>query len=91
MCKPWKISGAPEDYQLKPSELRLVQPDEGRPPKRHKASRQKWCRGKEGVEHILAWMPYAEVKGAPRYPSQADERFLICLVCGKELMHRSGC
>jgi hypothetical protein len=90
MCKPWKISGFNLFDQLKPSEQRLIQPEEGRPAKRHKASRKRWCRGKEGVEHQPVCMTYEQAKGPSRYPSQAAERFRVCKVCGKELAHFWG-
>ena len=90
MCKPWKISGFNLPDQLKPSELRLVQSDEGRPPKRHKASRQKWCRGKEGTPHQPICMTHEQAKGPARYPSQDKDRYLVCKVCGKELLHYWG-
>ena len=90
MCKPWKVSGAPTDMLLKPSENRLVQPDEGRPGPRHKASRMRWCRGKEGIEHELVCMTTQEAKGKPELGHRQAERFLVCKVCGKELKHFWG-
>ena len=30
---------------------------------------------------------YREAKGAPLFPSQEADRFLVCKVCGKELKH----
>lgn len=90
MCKPWKISGFKLDEQLRPSEQREIQPDEGRPVKKHRASRKKWCRGKEGVPHQPVCMTHEQAKGPARFPQQANDRYLVCKVCGKELAHYWG-
>ena len=86
-CKPWKVSGSKLSEQLKPSEQRAVQPEEGRHGKKHRASRVKWCRGKEGVLHQPVCMTYEQAKGLPRFARQAVDRFLVCKACGKVLAH----
>ena len=90
MCKPHKVSGSKLSYQLKPSENRPIQPEEGRPAHRHRPSRRRWCRGKEGVEHELVCMTMQQAKGKPELGHRQAERFLVCKVCGKELEHFWG-
>ena len=89
MCKHWKVNGAPADTQLKPSENRQIQDDEPRP-RRQRADRRRWCRGKVGVEHELVCMTYEQAKGAPGRTRKENERFLVCRRCGKELEHYWG-
>ena len=71
---------------MKPSENRLIQEDEPTL-RRQRKNRKRWCRGKLGVEHQPVCMTYREAKGAPLFPSQEADRFLVCRVCGKELQH----
>ena len=99
MCKFWKIAGSKLNSQLKPSELREAQPDEGRPVKRHKGSRTKWCKGKVGMPHLPICLTYEQAKGkiqnkehfSPKgLEATLAERFLVCRVCGKVLEHTAG-
>lgn len=63
-----------------------------RPPTRAKKDRKRWCRGKEGVEHMPVAKTYDEAKGLKIMPSgrpltHAGWWVLVCTECGKELAH----
>lgn len=83
--KTWKIPGAALFDHLKPSENRRVQPEEWRPPPKHRADRQRWCRGKVGIEHDGVCVDYYETKRIPRYRDNDLYVLLVCRKCGKEL------
>jgi hypothetical protein len=61
-------------------------------PTSKKKDTKKWCKGKVGREHKGVCMTYDEAKGG-RFTSangffgdfNARSRYLICIVCGKEL------
>lgn len=50
---------------------------------------KKWCKGKEGKEHILKCFSFNELKRGINSDNFRTEkwRILICTACGKELDH----
>ena len=57
-------------------------------PSSKKKDTRRWCRGKEGVEHIKVVASYNEMKGLQNTPLTGiftDWLILMCSSCGKEL------
>lgn len=81
--------------------------DQGHCPPRHRATkdRQRWCKGRDGVEHQWVWTNVADVPNAPTWRSREDVRpserppfweqrtrqVEFCAPCGRQRDTRSIC
>lgn len=110
LCKPWKHAGHGDAYRMPPSALRQfpapnssrisrhdASDPAGSAPPRARKDRNRWCRGKPGIEHVpvIVWRPYNsdtfwECRPARDYEKQTTDGWVCqhrqeCANCGHVL------